>query len=278
MRTDNCLNCSSELASSQRFCAQCGQKAIIHRITFPHFVHEFFHAFTHTDFGIFHLLKELTLRPGVVAREYVAGKRKKYFNPFTFFLLVMAFFVFTASLLTKSLPPVEPDPAIVAQIPTEAGKANYIAMMHRAGNAMAFMSKYSNVVGMIAVPFLSLITWLCFRRRGFNYGEHLTANLLFTSYNNFIYALFIIPLEIVFRSLEANQMIIGAGMIFHSIYLGWGLSGFLQMRGFRKRVLVYLVGLFATIMWVLLSTIAISVYIYQNKFFYQFLFRMLGIT
>jgi len=165
MSPANCLNCSSELTTNQRFCANCGQKTAIHRITLPHFIHEFFHAFTHTDFGIFHLLKELTLRPGTVAREYVNGKRKKYFNPFTFFLLVMALFVFAAGLLTRSLPAVAPDPAVLAQIPTEAGKAKYVAMITRAGQAMAFMAKYSNVVGLVAVPFLSLITWLFYRRK-----------------------------------------------------------------------------------------------------------------
>ena len=278
MNPTNCLNCRAELATSQRFCANCGQNTATHRITLPHFLHEFFHAFTHTDKGIFHLLKELTLRPGTVAREYLGGKRKKYFNPFTFFLLVMAVFVFTSTMLTKTLPEVKPDPAIVTRIPSPEGKAAYIATMERAGKAVVFMSKYSNVVGMIAVPFLSLITWLCFRRKGYNYGEHLTANLLFTSYNNLVFALFIIPLEAVWKSPSANQWLIACGLAFHAIYLSWGLSGFLLVRGFRKRLLVFLVSLMATGLWMLLSMTAMAIYIYQNKNFYQFILRAFGLS
>lgn len=276
MNSATCLNCSSELAVSQHFCANCGQKTSTHRITFAHFSHEFFHALTHADKGVLHLLKELTLRPGMVAREYLQGKRKKYFNPFTFFLLVMAFFVFSATILNKNLPRVEADPAVIARIPTEAGKASYIATMERAGKATTFMHKYSNLVGMIAVPFLSLITWLCFRRRGFNYSEHLVANLFFTSYNNLVFALFIIPLELVFNSLEGNRVLITIGMAFHAFYLAWGLSGFLQMRGFWNRTKVFFVGILATLLWILVSMTGISLYIYQNMYFYMFLLRMIG--
>ena len=272
-----CLNCSSELAISQHFCANCGQKASTHRITFSHLLHDFFHALTHADKGVLHLLKELTLHPGTVAREYVRGKRKKYFNPITFFLLVMVLFVFASTLLHKSLMKHGPDPSILASIPTAEGRAIYTAIMTRAGNAMYVMAKYGNVVGMIAVPFLSLITWLCFRRRGYNYSEHLTANFFFTSYNNLVFALFIIPLEMIFSGLQANQLIILAGMLFHSIYLAWGLSGFLEMRGVWNRVKVFLVGIMATFLWMVLSMTAMSLYIYQSRHFYRFLQRMFGI-
>jgi hypothetical protein len=57
----------------------------VHRITLKHFFHEVFHAFTHTDKEIFHLLKSLATRPGSTARQYVLGKRQSYFNPFTVF-------------------------------------------------------------------------------------------------------------------------------------------------------------------------------------------------
>ncbi|GEM_PF-4297466 len=85
MHPTDCLNCGAAWQPGMNYCPQCGQKTDIHRLTFTHILHEFFHAFTHADKGIFHLLKGLATQPGTVAREYVEGKRKKYFNPFTFF-------------------------------------------------------------------------------------------------------------------------------------------------------------------------------------------------
>ena len=91
MQPANCLNCGSALEPAQRFCPQCGQNADTHRLNFKHIWHDLIHAFTHADKGIFSLIWQLVYRPGVVAREYVEGKRKKYFNPFTFVILIVGF-------------------------------------------------------------------------------------------------------------------------------------------------------------------------------------------
>src|SRR6187402_2064747 len=90
----NCKNCDSPLTSN--FCANCGQKADVHRITFGHFLHEFFHAFTHTDKGILLLMKALIARPGKVAHEYLEGKRKKYFNPLSFLVILSSIYAYVS--------------------------------------------------------------------------------------------------------------------------------------------------------------------------------------
>lgn len=276
MNPTNCLNCSAELVSSQHFCAHCGQKAVIHRLNFMHFLHEFFHAFTHTDRGIFHLLKELALRPGLVAREYMAGKRKKYFNPFTFFLIVMTLFVFSSTFFSKDDLKIVPDPRVIAQIPTEAGKQQYVNTITRVVEASGFMKHYGNVVGMIAVPFLSLITWFFYRRKGYNYSEHLTANLLFTSFNNLYFAILVLPVESVLKGGSNHYLVLLIGLLLHGIYLSWGMSGFLQLHGFRQRTGAFLLSIFATLIWCSFTLTAMAIYIYRNWDFWHFFQTMFG--
>lgn len=276
MNQTNCLNCGAKIAPDQHFCANCGQKAQVHRITFMHFLHEFFHAFTHTDKGILHLLKALFLHPGRVAREYMAGKRKKYFNPFTFFLIVMTLFVFSSTFFSKDDLKIVPDPRVVAQIPTEAGRQQYINTITRVVEASGFMKHYGNVVGMIAVPFLSLITWLFYRRRGYNYAEHLTANLLFTAFNNLYFAILIVPLESLQRGGFSHYLVLLAGLLLHSIYLSWGMSGFLQLRGFWQRTGTFLLCIFATMVWCFFTLTAMAIYIYRSRDFWQFFHTMFG--
>src|SRR5688572_10665036 len=93
-----CKNCDTPFEG--KFCSACSQRADTHRFTLWHFAHAFFHALTHTDKGILFLIKELLYKPGIVAREYNEGKRKKYFSPITFLLIVMAIEIF-ASQKTK---------------------------------------------------------------------------------------------------------------------------------------------------------------------------------
>src|SRR6476620_8272805 len=86
----DCLNCGKEFDISYKYCSTCGQSTSTTRMSTKHAVHQFFHAFTHTDKGFFDLIPQLLTKPGVVAREYNAGKRKTYFSPFTFLLLIVA--------------------------------------------------------------------------------------------------------------------------------------------------------------------------------------------
>ena len=87
-----CKNC--EASFEGKFCSNCSQTADIHRVTLKHFFHELFHAMTHTDKGILLLAKALLTRPGHVAREYLDGKRKKYFNPLSFLVITAAISAF----------------------------------------------------------------------------------------------------------------------------------------------------------------------------------------
>jgi hypothetical protein len=85
MHPTDCLNCSAAWQPEMNYCPQCGQKTDIHRLTFTHILHEFFHAFTHADKGIFHLLNGLVAKPGTVEREMVEGKWKKVFQSLCLF-------------------------------------------------------------------------------------------------------------------------------------------------------------------------------------------------
>ena len=89
MQGTSCQNCGYTIEPGAVFCSRCGQKTNLHRFTMPHLSHEIMHAVTHTDKGIFFLMRELTLRPGEVLYNYLSRhQRKKYFSPFTFLLLM----------------------------------------------------------------------------------------------------------------------------------------------------------------------------------------------
>jgi hypothetical protein len=275
MQNYTCLNCGEPQVESQKFCGQCGQTYDIHRFTFKHFFHEAFHAFTHTDKGIFHLLKCLAIKPGTTAREYIRGRRKYYFNPFTFFLILMTIFVLSNNLFKKDIVLRQPEAAVLNRIPTEEGKKRYVTMMERSNDASVFFRKHGNVAAMIAVPFISFFTWLAFRRRGFNYAEHLTANMMFVAFSNLIFTLIVYPL---FGYLSAGKIPLwatGLAMTLQALYFGWSLNGFLQLNNSRQRVKSFIISLIAVILWAAFSLTMMAVYIYRSWDFYQF-FKYMG--
>ena len=96
MELYNCKNCGNQFEVN--FCNVCGQKPA-HRLDVKHVLHETIHVFTHADKGIFAFIPNILTRPGIMALEYVQGKRKKYFNPFQYLLLIVGVVVF---LVVKS--------------------------------------------------------------------------------------------------------------------------------------------------------------------------------
>lgn len=84
---NECKNCGNMFTG--KYCNNCGQKFDVPAFTFKHIFKEAFHGFTHADKSFILFLKELVINPGKLAYEYIIErKRKKYFNPFTFFVLI----------------------------------------------------------------------------------------------------------------------------------------------------------------------------------------------
>jgi hypothetical protein len=176
-----CKNCATTFEG--KFCPNCSQKADTHRLTLGHFAHETTHAVTHTDKGILLLIKAMFTRPGIVAQEYMEGKRKRYFNPITFILIMMAVQVF----VTKQTDFYGKFTRQMKKVYEQIAKMNPNAMedaeqfnkrMEKADKQAAFANENTKLINFVFIPFLSLLTWLFFRKSKYNYAENLILNIL----------------------------------------------------------------------------------------------------
>lgn len=264
MQPANCLNCNHALYPGQKFCDRCGQKTDVHRLTVGHLFHELFHAVTHTDKSIFHLFKGLALHPGKVAAEYVEGKRKKYFNPFTFLLLCIGFMIFVNNMV-KPYPELKADPNIVRQIPTEAGRKLYIRTIERTNNATQLVNKNTNLVYLIAIPFYALIVWLFYRWRGRNFAEIVLAFVLFTGFVGTVFTIVFTPL-MAYNRTPSNAITYGLGGTFlFIVYYAWGFKGFLRYKSAKAFIHLFFVLVLTMLLWFLITLVFYFWYIYDEQ-------------
>ena len=173
----HCLNCEQVLLPPGCFCPQCGQ-APAHRLSTAHVVHELAHVFTHADKGIVAYLPALLLRPGRLVADYLAGRRKRYFNPFQFLLLSAAL----ATLLVNQLH-VFDDLATLQNLNPDLTPAQ----LARAHAFFHGLSHYYNLLVLLLLPFDALLAWLVYRRQGVNYAEayfmQVVSSSVFTVYS-----------------------------------------------------------------------------------------------
>jgi len=82
----DCLNCGHPLNLSDKFCPNCSQANSTKKLTLLDFFEEFFSNYFSYDSKLWQTLAALLLKPGKITREYIAGKRLSYTNPFRFLL------------------------------------------------------------------------------------------------------------------------------------------------------------------------------------------------
>jgi hypothetical protein len=171
----DCKNCGTSFKGN--FCPDCGQAAHSARIDLHYFVHDVPHSILHVDKGFFHTLKMLAIQPGVMLKEYVDGKRVAHFKPFAFVLIMTTVCTILINLMQRG---------------------------ETVGEGVSFFSKYPSLLIFLLIPVISMVTWLCFYNRRFNYWEH----ILFNTYLGAFLNIFLLLQALVrFLSLRFNWQI-----------------------------------------------------------------------
>ncbi|MFD2919712.1 DUF3667 domain-containing protein [Terrimonas rubra] len=171
MENSSCINCQHRYAGN--FCPQCGQSSHEGRINAHYFLHDIPHSVFHIDKGFFYTLKCLFTRPGYMIEEYLEGKRVKHFRPFAYVIIMSAictFLIKGIEWLTHKIITVNYPDTVIA--------------VHE-----NFFAHYFSVFIFIMIPFASLVTWLTFYKRKYNYWEHFLANTYIAAQLNLILVL-----------------------------------------------------------------------------------------
>lgn len=203
--TITCLNCANAIPAGQLYCGHCGQKADTRRLTLHDLAHAFVHVFTHADHSVLALVRDLAWKPGRVARDYVDGKRRKYFSPFTFVLVVVGL----ASLVLAATKFVD----FMGTAP-----ANPVS---------AFLQRNINLVILIQLPLHALFAMAFFRKEKLHFTEHLVLASYASGFRSISLTLVVAPLWMVFQWHYAATVVayIAAWLVYFGIACAQFYSG-----------------------------------------------------
>lgn len=250
MESKNCLNCGKEL--TDKFCSGCGQKADTRRITFKNFLfNDILHGTFQIEKGILFTAKQALIRPGKSALEYIAGKRKRYYNIFYLILITIGFMIFLRHFYAELL---------ISQ-----GKeiVDRRADLNEASKTLDdIFSQKSKIVIFLFLPLAALNSFILFRRKKLNLSEHsiiagmvLLGILLLSALGN---VLFYFNLIVEFNDFFANGIsTVIITLIF--FYIGYGyVNAFADdysKLGIAYRILLFFILIFLEIIILLFITI-----------------------
>lgn len=237
----NCKNCNAIFTGS--YCNTCGTPSSLKRIDKHYISHEVFHIF-HLEKGFFYTVKEMFVRPGETAREFIEENRSRLMKPVPFLILTALIFVLTANL-------------------THADQ-----LFNKQGKSMSILSK----------GYAQIVNWMIIHH---NYGNLISGFFTAVSctilYKKFKYNFYETLIMICFV-IGLNTLLLSVGNLFYGIikeqwmntfiaivtffYTTWAISQFYydktkKIRGYLKALFGFILG--QTLMHICLIIIGISV-------------------
>lgn len=219
-RAETCPNCDADRLDA--YCQRCGQHYLDGRLTLGTLWSEFAERFLKLERGLGLTVRTLTVAPGRVCRRYVAGERKRYVSPLSYFVLGTAVVLFAFSFqvdemqrwMLEMMERGDGTP-LFGLLPAEK-VPEFVAL-----NLKLIGVTYAYQVILLYVPFV-LFMRLFFRRSGFNLAEIAVYALFVTGHYHLIDGLLSLP----FLALTGSGTPVWFTLSLSVFYLCFGAVGF----------------------------------------------------
>jgi len=242
-----CLNCDNVVEGN--FCSNCGQKASTKRFSLISvFDYAVLSGIFSINKGILFTIKELFTTPGHSIREYIEGKRTKYFNAFTLLLLLL-----TLSYFLEKFSGIK-----FADITAEGSK-EFATLLEE------FMNEYPRIIFLINIPLLAIVSYLLFRKSNFYFAE----SLVLSTYIISAQIILTLPLQILtifYFKVENIKILYNFLTVITLIYCIWFLYQFF-LKYANKKIGLLLKCIFTIIIYQVLQSIVVAVIILFRKNF-----------
>ena len=231
MEKQTCQNCQELFHGN--YCFNCGQREIgNHRIRFAEVIKDFFDNSFNLHKGFFYTFWSLIVKPGQVARAYIAGRRKAFTNPTRFLIISVAFQAFidywfqTPEVLEKT--GFFTFPFLSDALNDSMEKWNFLLSV-----------EYVLATNLFQVFILPAIFYVLFKRLGYNFTELLSVNFYYAGMISFIVMPLIAINKIGFDYLLPLKSLV----IIYIIYYMWATMSFFKEVSFLRRLLKILIAL-----------------------------------
>lgn len=228
-----CINCGAE--DTGKLCSNCGQPLELKRISFSESGREFWDNIIGLDGKFLRTLKDATLRPGAVAREYIRGNRVRYFGPVGYYLFMIGAFLLLLSVIGMDFR--EYMAAMQESMPMQDQRNTEVNLQ-----IQQFMADNMRIVAFFIVPFMAFASQkFVFRKQGLNFLEHTVPSFYILGHWYWFSMT-----EALFLKFSGKALDPGLQMLLSALYMGFGYTSFVltqpKWKTFLKGFTVYFVG------------------------------------
>ena len=218
-----CKNCGQTTTAA--YCEKCGQRSSVHKVTFRETIQDLADNLFSISAPLPRTVNTLILKPGLLFREYLEGKRKKYYKPISFFILATILFLFFRWLVDFD-PFIEANTQADPQVP---GSEKFFA----AGKYM-----FQNINNLLFILVLTMALFLkLFFYRNYSLAEYVAVAFYLTGF----YSLLAIINPLIYKFISPRIQFVA--MLIMGIYFVYAMISFFEKRPVLtglKSVFVYI--------------------------------------
>ncbi|PZD76694.1 DUF3667 domain-containing protein [Mesonia sp. K7] len=221
--------------------------------------------------GLLYTFKGLTIAPGKTIRNYLGIGRYKVMNPLKYLLVLMTIFLLIAipggyfesieKLQEIGGINIENNGKNVTSAEAQEVQKMIMDYMHYYQELFA---NYFNFWMILTVGFISVFSYLLYKKRGYNFLEHLVVNLFAQAH--VVIFMIVSAIFTPFVSFEINSMLIGITTFLGYLYFIWVYKQVFQqglLKTIIKSTIAYVFG--ASIFSILLAMIIFVIFFITHR-------------
>ncbi len=244
-----CVNCGA--AVSTPFCGACGQKNPPKKLNFLTLYTDFQSRIYGFD-GMFpRTLRDLTIAPGKVAKDFVSGNRVRYVGPVGYFFLTLTVFLILMQLLevdfykysSESSPFLGPQSERQQRLSQEFSR---------------FVIENMRIFSFLQIPITTVLAWMFFRKSGYNFLEH--SVFVFYVAGHIVWLTVVAMLLYAGFAIKINM----AQLPIYWLFFAFGCTSFYPGTKVKSAVKGFLAALISFVLFSLLFGIAAVVYVLND--------------
>lgn len=224
-----CAFCNSE--NIQNYCPNCGRPAQVKRIDGGYMMNEIASIFSF-DKGIFHTIKELTIRPGKSINDFLFRDRKRLVKPLVFIIITSLFYTLVVRFFQIE----------DAYVDSSFDYTSHVALLFQ------WIQTHYGYANFLMGIFIALWIFLFFREYNYNIFEILILLCFVIGMAMLIFGFFGLIEGLIDFPIMQLAGIIGF------VYVAWSIGQFFEGKiiNYIKAVISYILGMLTFIFIVIL--------------------------
>ena len=247
----SCINCGTEI--SGKFCANCGQRTTVKRITFKDTWFDFWAQVYGFDGLFLRTLRDLTIRPGVVAKTVISGNRVSYYGPVGYFFLMITLYLVFLSMMGLDI--------LYFMKSTQSSFQLEGSDTKLSQQVQGFIAENIKLFSFLFIPIQALTAkYLFFRKSGYNFLENAVLPLYTAGHLNWISILIAIGFKLIgtpiFDPAGGGSLFVTIDPIITILYFGFSYSAFMT---YQSKIKAFFKGIGVSILSYFLFVFSFSI-------------------